>query len=166
MKNIKLSCCLLFVLTMILVSCAGKKPVVVQNTTTTQKVITETVHDTVLRIEKDSSSYNALLECINSRVVIKDVMQTEPGRTLKSPKVRIAGNVLQVDCEARAQELFLQWKSTYVTEKTQEVRQVPVVTNVLTWWQKTQIKGFWIMAVMLILIVIWNIIKYSFKKKI
>jgi len=164
MKNIKLSCCLLFVLTMFLVSCAGKKPVVVQKTTTIEKVITETIHDTVLTVEKDSSSYNALLECINGKATIKSVTQAEPGRSLKSPKVRIADNLLKVDCEAKAQELFLKWKSTYISEHQQEIKEVPVIANELTWWQKTQIKCFWAMAVLLSLIIVWTIIKYTLKK--
>lgn len=164
MKNIKIGC-LFLVLTIILVSCAGKKPVVVQNTTTIEKVITETIHDTVLTVEKDSSSYNALLECINGKVAIKSVTQAEPGRNLKSPKVRIADNVLKVDCEAKAQELFLQWKSTYITEHKQEIKEVPIITNVLTWRQETQIKGFWFLVSILTLIII-AFIKTTFKKTI
>lgn len=165
MKNIKLSC-LFFVLTMLLVSCAGKKPVVVQNSTTTEKVITEVVHDTIFKTEKDSSSYNAILDCINGKVVIKQVTQAEPGRILKSPKVRIADNILQVDCDAKAQELFAQWKSTYITENKQEIKEVPVVTNVLTSYQKFQIECFWPFVVILLLIVIWQLIKYKFKTSI
>ncbi|BFM42679.1 hypothetical protein CFS9_13200 [Flavobacterium sp. CFS9] len=155
MKNIKIGC-LFFVLTMILVSCAGKKPVVVQNTITTEKTITETVHDTVFKIEKDSSSYNALLDCINGKVVVKDVLRAEPGRNLKSPKVRIADNFLKVDCEVRAQELFAQWKSTYITQNKQEIKEVPVevpvVTNELTSWQEKQIRGFWLLVAILALL--------------
>ncbi|MBS7234150.1 hypothetical protein KHA90_24415 [Flavobacterium psychroterrae] len=162
MKNIKIGC-LFLVLTMFLVSCAGKKPVVVQNTTTIEKVITETIHDTVLTVQKDSSSYNALLECINGKVAIKSVTQAEPGRNLKSPKVRIADNVLKVDCESKAQELFLQWKSTYITEHKQEIKEVPIITNVLTWRQETQIKGFWFLVSILTLIII-AFIKTTFKK--
>ncbi|MBS7234175.1 hypothetical protein KHA90_24545 [Flavobacterium psychroterrae] len=164
MKNIKIGC-LFLVLTMFLVSCAGKKPVVVQNTTTIEKVITETIHDTVLTVQKDSSSYNALLECINGKVAIKSVTQAEPGRNLKSPKVRIADNVLTVDCEAKAQELFLRWKSTYITEHKQEIKEVPIITNVLTWRQETQIKGFWFLVSILTLIII-AFIKTTFKKTI
>ncbi|MBP4139627.1 hypothetical protein [Flavobacterium geliluteum] len=165
MKNIKLGC-LFFVLTMTLVSCAGKKPVVVQNTTTTEKVITETVHDTVFKIEKDSSSYNALLECINGKVRLKEVTQAEPGRILKPPKVQITDNILQVDCDAKAQELFATWKSTYIKENKQEIKEVPVITNVLTSWQKFQIECFWPLVVILLLVVIWNLIKYKFKSSI
>lgn len=165
MKSIKIGC-LFFVLT-ILVSCAGNKPVVVQNATTVEKIITETVHDTVLQVEKDSASYAALLECINGKAKVKDVLRTEPGRTLKSPKVRIADNLLEVDCEAKAQELFIQWKSKYILEHKQDVVKVPVVTNELTWWQETQIRGFKVLAGLFLLaiaFIILTIVKSYLKK--
>jgi hypothetical protein len=157
MKNIKLGC--LFVLTALLVSCGSTKPVVVKNETVTTKTITETVHDTIFKIEKDSSYYQALLDCQDGKVVVKNVIQSEPGRNLKSPKVRIDNNQLNVDCEARAQELFAQWKSTHETDSITIIKEVPVVTNVLTWWQQTQIKLFWFFGSILLVLTIWQIVK-------
>lgn len=149
-KYLSIFCCL-FVLT-ILVSCGSSRPTVVQNETT--KIIKETVHDTIFKIEKDSSSLVALLECQNGKVVIKNIVQSEPGRTLKSPKVRLSDNVLKVDCEQRAQELFAQWKDTYISQDT--VTQLPpVITNELTDWQKLQIKFFRIYLVLTILTAVW-----------
>ncbi len=161
MKNIKLSC-LFFVLIM-LVSCSSKKPVVVKNETITTKTITETVHDTIFKTEKDSSYYQALLDCQDGKVVVKNVVQSEPGRTLKSPKVRVDHNTLQVNCETEAQRLFAQWKSKHIQENTQQVKEVPVITNMLTWWQETQIKGFRILLGLLLLIAIYTVFKYNFK---
>ncbi|GEJ34949.1 hypothetical protein FPN185_contig00114-0001 [Flavobacterium psychrophilum] len=73
MKNIKHIVVCLFVL-IALASCGSSKPIVVQNETT--KTITETVHDTVFKIEKDSSSLKALLECQGGKIVLKNVIQT------------------------------------------------------------------------------------------
>ncbi len=161
MKNIKLGC-LFFVLIM-LVSCSSNKPVVVKNETITTKTITETVHDTIFKTEKDSSYYKALLDCQDGKVVVKNVVQSEPGRTLKSPKVRVDHNTLQVNCETEAQRLFAQWKSKHIQENTQQVKEVPVITNMLTWWQETQIKGFRILLGLLLLIAIYTVFKYNFK---
>ena len=156
-KLLQIFCCL-FVLT-ILVSCGSSKPTVVQNETT--KIIKETVHDTVFKIEKDSSSLEALLECQNGKVVIKNIVQSEPGRTLKSPKVRLSDNVLKVDCEQRAQELFAQWTDTYISQDT--VTQLPpIITNELTYWQKTQIIGFRIYIGLTLLLAVWVYIKSKF----
>ncbi|KFC59817.1 hypothetical protein FEM08_13280 [Flavobacterium gilvum] len=150
-----------FVLTTLLVSCGSNKPVVVQNET---KTITQTVHDTVFKIEKDSASLKALLECQNGKVVVKNIVQSEPGRTLKSPRVRIADNVLQVDCEARARELLAHYKNTHEAKILTVTKTIEV--NKLTWWQQTQIKGFWGFMVILLLIVVYTVFKYNFKKLI
>jgi hypothetical protein len=72
----------------LLASCSSPKPAATESKTHTI-TINETVHDTVFTIEKDSSSYKALLECQNGKVVVTNVTQAEPGRTLKSPRVRI-----------------------------------------------------------------------------
>ena len=159
MKNIINKGCLFFVLIMLLVSCGSIKPVVVKNETTTKDTITETVHDTIFKIEKDSSYYQALLDCQDGKVVVKNVYQSEPGRTLKSPKVRLRNNILQVDCEAKAQELFAKWKSTYKSKTSVITKEVPVITNVLTWWQQTQIKLFRFFAIIALLLTIWLFIK-------
>lgn len=155
MKNItRIFCCLFVLLT--IVSCGSGKPIVLQNETT--KTIIETVHDTVFKIEKDSSSLEALLECQNGKVVIKQIVQGEPGRTLNSPKVRIADNLLKVDCEVRAQELLAHYKNTH--EANTIIKTLPPIeVNRLTDWQKAQINLFRIYAVITILLGAWVIIK-------
>lgn len=82
----KLKCVtFLFFTFIILISCRSPKPT--QNENKIQTItITETLHDTVFKIAKDSSSYNALLDCINGKVVLKNVIQAEPGRTLKAQR--------------------------------------------------------------------------------
>lgn len=157
MKKIINTGCLLFVLTILLVSCGSRKSAVVQNNTV--KTITETVHDTIFKIEKDSSYYQALLDCQDGKVIVKNVSQSEPGRTLKSPKVRLENNILRVDCEAKAQELFAKWKSTHETEVIRITKEVPVTTNILTWWQQTKIKLFWFFGAILLAQIIWQIVK-------
>lgn len=153
---------LLFFILITLVSCGSKKPVVVQNETNTTKTITETVHDTIFTIEKDSSFYQALLDCQDGKVVVKNVSQSEPGRNLKSPKVRLENNILKVDCEAKAQELFAKWKSVYELTHTDKASQVPIVINELTWWQETQIKLCWLFALIIVLWAIWQYLKNKF----
>jgi hypothetical protein len=153
-KLLSIFCCLFVLLT--IVSCGSSKPIVLQNETT--KTIIETVHDTIFKIEKDSSSLEALLECQNGKVVIKQIVQGEPGRTLKSPKVRIADNLLKVDCEARAQELLAHYKSTHEANLTLKIPP-PIEVNKLTDWQKAQINLFRIYAVITLLLGGWVFIK-------
>lgn len=150
----KKSQCLVFSLFIILlmISCRSPKPV--QNENKTQTItITETLHDTVFKIAKDSSSYNALLECLNGKVVLKNVIQAEPGRTLKSPKVRLDNNKLQVDCNLKEQELYAHWKSKQVKDVQEKTITITKFTNHLTFWQKVQIwLGRLLLLVLLFLI--------------
>lgn len=153
-KLLSIFCCLFVLLT--IVSCGSGKPIVLQNETT--KTIIETVHDTVFKIEKDSSSLEALLECQNGKVVIKQIVQGEPGRTLNSPKVRIADNLLKVDCEVMAQELLVHYKNTHEANTTIKTLP-PIEVNKLTDWQKAQINLFRIYAVITLLLGAWVFIK-------
>ena len=155
MKSLK-HIVLLFFSLVVLASCGSSKPAAFENKTQTI-TIKETVRDTIFKIEKDSSSYQALLECQNGKVVIKQVVQAEPGRTLKSPKVRIDNNQLKIDCEARAQELLAHYKNTHQTSN--EVIRVPFEVNKLTWWQETQIKLFRIFAILSLLLAAWLFVK-------
>jgi hypothetical protein len=157
MKSLKyiLGCLLVLIA---LASCTSNKPVVMQNET---KTITQTVHDTIFKTEKDSSSLKALLECQNGKVIFKNVVQSEPGRTLKSPKVQIVDNVLQIDCEARAQELLAHYKNTH--EATVKTITKIIEVNKLTWWQEAQIKGFKSLVLLLLAVVVYMVIKYKLK---
>jgi len=147
-------CCLFVLLTM--ASCGSSKPIVLQNETIKTRI--ETVHDTVFRIEKDSSSIQALIECINGKPVIKKVIQSEPGRNLKRPEVHLKDNVLRVDCKAEAQRLFAQYKDTY--ESNIEIKTLPPIkVNRLTAWQKLQINLFRIYAGLTLLLAGWVFIK-------
>lgn len=158
MKKLTLMFCCLFVL-LTMVSCGSSKPIVLQNETIKTKI--ETVHDTVFTIEKDSSSYAALLACINGKVVIKNVVQSESGSKLKIPKIRLADNVLRVDCEAEAQRLFAQYKNTFESEnKTDQLP--PIEVNKLTFFQELQILVFWVYILVTVIVAAWVFIKSKF----
>jgi hypothetical protein len=143
----------LFFLALVLVSCSSPKPVLSEEKAKTI-TITEILHDTVFKIEKDSSSYRALLECQNGKIILKNVTQAEPGRTLKSPKVRLDNNKLSVDCELNKQELYAFWKSKQVKEVEIKTIRITKYTNVLTFWQKVQI---WLGRIFLIVLVYYAI---------
>lgn len=137
MKKLKLVGALLLTF-IVLASCSSPKPALTENNTKTI-TIKETVHDTVFKIEKDNSAYLALLECQNGKVIVKEVTQAEPGRILKSPRVRIDNNKLSVDCESRAQELLAHWKSKQINEVQVKTINTTKFINQLTFWQKLQI---------------------------
>jgi hypothetical protein len=151
-----------FVLLFAVASCKSTKPTVTKTETQT-KTITEKIHDTIFKIEKDSSSYKALLECQNGKVVVKEVIQSEPGRKLKSPKVRVENNKLNVDCQLDEQKLYAFWKSTQVQDVQYRTITVTKFINQLTFWQEFQIKGFRILSILILALVIGLIIKSKLK---
>lgn len=157
MKNLKHIVLLLFSL-VVLASCESLKPATTENKTQTITV-KETVHDTIFKIEKDSSSYRALLECQQGKVVVKNIVQSEPGRTLKSPKVQISDNALRVDCEGRAQELLAHYKNTHSTNDRIITKTITIEVNKLTFWQQLQIWGFRIYTGLILLFAIWVYVK-------
>ncbi|MFC0780545.1 hypothetical protein [Flavobacterium sp. HJSW_4] len=143
----------LFFSVLVLVSCKSPKPVLSEEKTKTI-TIKETVHDTVFKIQKDSSSFKALLECQNGKVVVKNVTQAEPGRTLKNPKVRLDNNKLNVDCELKEQELYARWKSQQVKETEVKTINTTKFVNYLTFWQKVQI---WLGRIFLLVLVYYAV---------
>lgn len=153
-KLASIFCCLFVLLT--IVSCGSSKPIVLQNETTKTRI--ETVHDTVFKIEKDSSSIAALLECQNGKVILKKIVQSESGSKLKIPKIRLADNVLRVDCEAEAQKLLAQYKNTFESE-IKIIQSPPIEVNKLTFLQILQIYMFWVYSLIAVIIAGWVFIK-------
>ena len=121
-----LSICLLLVVGM---SSCKSKGVPFQPTTETNRTvtITETVHDTVFKIEKDNSHYQALLECQNGKVVIKSKVekQSKNGK-LEPPSVKIEDNKIYVDCYLKEQELHAKWKAQNRSELIETLKKIPI----------------------------------------
>ncbi|MTH18293.1 hypothetical protein [Flavobacterium sp. LC2016-01] len=152
--------CFAFVLAIVLIVISCRSPKPVQNENKIQTItITETLHDTVFKITNDSSSYSALLDCINGKAVLKNVIQAEPGRTLKSPKVRLDNNKLQVDCNLKEQELYAHWKSKQIKDVQEKTITITKFTNYITFWQKIQI---WL-GRLLLLILLYLIGRFIYK---
>ncbi|SHH26887.1 hypothetical protein [Flavobacterium defluvii] len=156
-KKLKYAAFSLFII-LIVISCRSSKPVENENKVQTI-TITETLHDTVFKIAKDSSSYNALLDCINGKVVLKNVTQAEPGRTLKSPRVRLDNNKLSVDCDLKEQQLYAFWKSKQIKDVQEKTITITKFVNYLTFWQKVQI---WLGRILLI-ILIFLLLRFVYK---
>lgn len=132
---------------LLLVCCKTKKPLIQKQENHKTIITTQTIRDTIIETEIDSSHYQALLDCQDGKVVVKNVVNSEPGRNLKSPKVRIDNNNLNVDCQTIANKLFIQWKEKFVKEYESQTKEVPITVNQLTWLQETQIKLFWLLLI-------------------
>lgn len=121
-----------FIGALLLHSCKSNPTPVESKETIIHKV--ETVKDTVLVSEKDSSYYAAYIDCVNGKPVlvqsqkqIEDYNSKNPGQTAKSPKstagrsvkpptVNLENGLLSVNCQKEAEKLFFKWKETYMKE--------------------------------------------------
>ncbi|AKK74444.1 hypothetical protein OK18_19120 [Chryseobacterium gallinarum] len=139
-------CVLLFIIPLgTVVSCKVVKPpapMVIENT----REVTKTIRDTVYKIEADSSYYEAYIDCINGKPILREIQETQsksqPGKIINIPKASIKGNKLSVECTKQAQKLFKQWKETYIkdTKQTPVYIDKPVYRDKpLTWFQNVQI---------------------------
>ncbi|MFC0344046.1 hypothetical protein [Epilithonimonas hispanica] len=117
---------------LLLTSCKSKPVPAETKETIIQKI--ETVKDTVLVVEKDSSYYSAYIDCVNGKPVLVQSQQQiddynsknpgqsakEPkstaGRSVKPPAVNLENGKLSVNCEKEAEKLFFKWKETYMKE--------------------------------------------------
>lgn len=137
-------------------SCKSTSAVLPTATTdsTSVKLVTTKIHDTIFKTEKDSSYYKAYLECVNGKVVVspKSKVESHSGKYLKAPKVQLQDNILKVDCHAEAQALYAKWIDKYTSEHKQIIKNIPYAVPLeLSWWQTTEI---WAGRLFLVLILI------------
>lgn len=117
---------------------------------------TETVKDTVLVVQKDSSYYSAYIDCVNGKPIlvqsqkqISDYNTKNPsnpasapksktGRSLKSPVVNLQDGILQVDCQKEAENLLFKWKQAFVKEWEITHQPSPPIEKNLTTFQKVK----------------------------
>ncbi|WP_264521199.1 hypothetical protein [Flavobacterium sp. N1994] len=120
---------------LLMTSCKSVKNVPIKEIT--KDSITVVSKDTLLTVAKDSSQTVADLGIEDGKIVIKKINNSRTGHKLKAPKVTVKDNVLTVDCEKEAEELFFSWKEKFIKSYSQ--KEIPITTNILTWWQWTQI---------------------------
>lgn len=161
MKNLKTIVFFLFLL-FALVSCKSTMPTVTSEQNTT-KTITETLHDTVFKIEKDNSVLQALLECQNGKIVIKEITKNQSGRKIKPPSITIKNNQLKVDCNLDEQKLYAKWKQKNSTEVKTVTNTKIIEVNKLTFWQELQIYCFWAVVLTALIMFGYNRIKNYLK---
>lgn len=163
--------CLLFT------SCKSKLP---EETKTIYVKAIEKVKDTVFVIEKDSSMYQAYIDCVNGKPVLKQSFEdyqnqhpktaTAPkqkeGKFLKIPKVKLSKNgLLTVNCEKEAQRLFATWKEKYTAEITETQKPI-YIDKELTTWQNIQLYTGKITLGLLGLTILAFLIRFLITKKL
>jgi hypothetical protein len=162
MRKIIKFCCVV-VLVAFLVGCKSSASSLPSPSTTetTTREVEVVLRDTTLKTEKDSSFYKAWIDCVNGKPVLKNP-ESKNGRKLQAPNVNLKGNELQVDCRKQAEELFHQWKETYIKEsKLKETRVPYAVPTPLTQFQIVQLLAGRFFLLLLLLLLIAAILRFK-----
>jgi hypothetical protein len=147
-------------------SCCSTKDIQNDNTTLTEKIVTEYVHDTVYVIESDTSSFTANLIVSDSGQIFIQNTSSNSGKYLNYPKVVIKNNQIKIDCTAEAQRLFKQWKSKHILEKKSNTfTRTKLVEKELSLWQKFQIKLGQIAVLVALIWALYKLLKNKVKIK-
>ena len=122
---------LLMVMSVSLLACSVRKspqaqppPLIEKDSVFVNKTLTITVKDTVLVSKPDSLYYNAYIECVNNKPVLKTPEQKNT-KDIKAD-VKLQDGKLTIDVKTEAQNLFLKWKETFEKENSGQVKIKPV----------------------------------------
>ena len=122
------------------VGCGVMRPAPSRDVESAQVVtVTETVRDTVVMVEPDSSLVTALVEC-NERgqAILREVEQLRSSERLQTSVGIDTANRLTVRSKVDSMGIYLQYKERYKEEQKVKVETITqtVEVNVLTWWQE------------------------------
>lgn len=114
---------------------------------TVTKTITEVKRDTIVKVEADSSYYEALIQCQNGKPVLltdNGSYKITSGKNLQPPTVVLNDSgELKISCEYLENELKIALKEKRILEeKLSEKTIVPPpieIEKALSWWQRTWI---------------------------
>ncbi len=100
--------------------------------------VTETVHDTIVRVQPDSSIVQALIQCDSAgRARIEEIRTLKESARIQQ-SMRLADNILTSRVQVDSMGIYLTYKDRY--HDSAEVRAIETViekpVNYLTWYQK------------------------------
>lgn len=162
MKSFFNSIPILFCL-VLLVSCKSRKPLEPERITDI-RYVKEIVRDTVLTVKADSTFYDAWIECINGKPVLREPQKAdqpksktkEPAKALQKPKVNLDENgKLTVECYKEVEQMKAQLTDKYESLLREHQKTVYVEKD-LNWFQKSLI---WMGGIFLACIVVAIILK-------
>jgi hypothetical protein len=138
------------------------------STTTNKKEITK---DSAIAVNADSSLYKALLECdSNGNVLMRQVLAYKRGLHVQPPTLQLQNNQLTAKCLVDSFAIYMKYAYHFKsvqqlkdTTNTTTITLPPVVTNVLTWWQKLLIKLGFVSTTILLLIGAFKIYGWKIK---
>ncbi|UCA61668.1 hypothetical protein KB553_09050 [Chryseobacterium rhizoplanae] len=143
MKSFFNSISILFCLAQ-LVSCGSRKPLPPETITDTL-VVKQVIRDTVLKVQADSTYYNAWIECVNGKPVLKEpkpenkekrARSPDHNKALQKPKVILNENgKLTVECHKEVEQVKAQLTAYYESRLKERVQPV-TIEKPFAWYHK------------------------------
>lgn len=159
----------LILIALLLASCRTPRVITAESrqTQTDSIVIRETIRDTTVIVEADSSMISALVECDSmGRAYIRQLTAYRSGERLQPPKITIEDNILTATATADSLNIKIQLLERQIEshKAKSEVRVEFVEVNRPTWWQQLWIKIGKAAAVLTILLTAYKIFNYVRKR--
>jgi hypothetical protein len=82
-----------------------------------------TVKDSLIPLPADSGLIRALLECLEGKVVIRQIEEIKPGKKVV-PFIDLRNNVLTAGARIDSSSVYLAWKETHVRESKVQVKTI------------------------------------------
>lgn len=134
----------------LLTSCKPRSLPSEKEVVTITKTITEVKRDTIVKVESDSSFYEAFIECQNGKPILlhrsnfgneNDSYKITAGKNLQPPTVNLSdAGKLKISCQYLANQLKVTLKEKQILEsKLSEKTITPPLEYIekqLSWWQK------------------------------
>jgi hypothetical protein len=115
--------------------------------------------DTVLIIQPpDYGLMEALVACDSlGQVYVMEIERYQAGKRV-TPVLSFANNRMTIECKVDSLKVFsMIWNKT-IKIKNVKAKNSLIEVNVLTWWQKTQIIGFWVFFSIVVIVVGWKVL--------
>ena len=123
---------------LLLTSCSRRQYPQHSADTVTTTTITETLHDTVITIQPDTSMIQALIECDSTgQAYLRQIRQLQAGTQIRQTLHLEAGH-LTATAAIDSMSIYLTYKDRFQTTETTrtETDTVTLTTNILKSWQK------------------------------
>ncbi len=132
---------IIFLLTLTVASCCPKLYPHKTESSEHTVVVTETVRDTVIQVQPDSSIVQALIKCDSTGQARLEEIRTLRESARVQQTLALKDNKFTAKAIVDSMEIFLTYKERYREEQKVQVVETIIEkeVNVLKWWQKTLI---------------------------
>ncbi len=104
-------------------NCLKRYPPVERTESLIQHDTVTSVKDSLIPLPADSGLIRALLECLEGKVVIKQIEEIKPGKKVV-PFIDLRNNILTAGASIDSSSVYFAWKETHIRESRIQVRTI------------------------------------------